>query len=535
MFGESDAFGIGVELEETWAYGVALREAKRLGIDESELCVMNFAEGGSSNSAIARMVLTQCSCVRPDLVLINFAQHQRIEAYANGSTFPVGPWHDTEHAEQTVAHAHEAGGLKARLGDQLERARAFLRYCDHDQGLFQSTRDVLLVQSMLKAEGIEALAIARTPEHYLRPEIVEDFALGPLVELIDREFFRLDISPLHLVEDVDWSDVQHYGPRTHAAVAERAFAALRGTAAPLEPDPDVEQHKQNVALVTDSVRDFYTELPFNYHGTEKDALAAIRQPTIERTYPDLHRFLQESAVHRTESNGSLNLSVLEVGCGAGWLSHGLALHYNVDVEAIDLTPAALDRARALAPRVGTEARVRFRECNVFDFHTSQRYDLILSMGVLHHTGDAWAALKRVARYLAPGGHVYLGLYHAPGRRVFLDEMGRLAREEGEEAAFQRYRELDRVHAGDDTLARSWFRDQVLHPHETQHTLKEVCGWFDELGIELVSTSINRFGPISDRALLFDDELEYEGVSRRALFDEKRYFPGFFTAFGRRTT
>lgn len=52
-------------------------------------------------------------------------------------------------------------------------------------------------------------------------------------------------------------------------------------------------------------------------------------------------------------------------------------------------------------------------------------------------------------------------------------------------------------------------------------------------LELVTTSINRFQPISDRELLFDLELGYEETSRRALFEENRYFPGFFTALARR--
>ena len=291
--------------------------------------------------------------------------------------------------------------------------------------------------------------------------------------------------------------------------------------------------EDSVARVTTSVREFYTDLPFNYHGTKEAAIEAIRQPTVQRTYPDLHAYLESLAAERAAHDGRPDISILEAGCGAGWLSHGLALHYPVDVDAIDLTPAALERARELTPILGDGDRVRFRECNIFEFESTSQFDLIISIGVLHHTGDARAALERLAPYLARGGRIYLGLYHAPGRRVFLDELWRIARTEGEEAAFQRYCSLDSVHAEDPTLARSWFRDQVLHPHETQHTLKEICGWLDDMNLELMSTSINRFAPFSDRELLFDAELQYEEVSRKALHEENRYFPGFFTAFARR--
>ena len=42
---------------------------------------------------------------------------------------------------------------------------------------------------------------------------------------------------------------------------------------------------------------------------------------------------------------------------------------------------------------------------------------------------------------------------------------------------------------------SWFRDQVLHPHETQHTYEEVLGWFEDLDFKVVSTSINNYANI----------------------------------------
>jgi hypothetical protein len=54
-------------------------------------------------------------------------------------------------------------------------------------------------------------------------------------------------------------------------------------------------------------------------------------------------------------------------------------------------------------------------------------------------------------------------------------------------------------------ARSWFRDQVMHPHETQHTLREISEWLTGAGLTLQSTSINAFAPIGDVALLFAQE------------------------------
>ncbi|MBA3657699.1 MAG: hypothetical protein H0W69_10150, partial [Gemmatimonadaceae bacterium] len=80
---------------------------------------------------------------------------------------------------------------------------------------------------------------------------------------------------------------------------------------------------------------------------------------------------------------------------------------------------------------------------------------------------------------------------------------------------------------DEEHLRSWFRDQVLHPHESQHTLKEMAQLISEEGATVVSTSINRFQPIEDMNELFILEQEMERAGEEAL-RKKRYFPGFFT-------
>ena len=279
------------------------------------------------------------------------------------------------------------------------------------------------------------------------------------------------------------------------------------------PSPSHER-----AAVRDAVRTFYEALPFNYHGGVESSAEAVEANPVAAVYPDLHALLGSGRVRRA----------LELGCGAGWLTNTLARHYGVDVTAVDFTAPALARAREVAARLGVTARTNFVQGDLFGFTSAAPFDLVVSMGVLHHTGDARGGVLHAASLVAPGGHLCLGLYHLPGRRVFLDALQGLAAREGEEAAYQKYRALDRVHQGDETLMRSWFRDQVLHPHETQHTLREVSGWLAGTPMELVSTSINRFAPIADLEAVFALEAGYAERSRRALEVERRYFPGFFT-------
>ncbi|HEU4419241.1 MAG TPA: class I SAM-dependent methyltransferase [Planctomycetota bacterium] len=277
------------------------------------------------------------------------------------------------------------------------------------------------------------------------------------------------------------------------------------------------------AAIGSAVRSFYDDLPFNHWGSVRAAADAIRTNVIRDTYPDLHALLGSGEVR----------SVAEFGCGAGWLACSLARHYGLAVTALDFSAKALQRAQALAVEVRVADRVTFVCRNLFDELPVSDVDLVISLGVLHHTGDARRAFGHVQRAACAGGHVHVGLYHRHGRQVFLEMFRELVASRGEAAAFERFRALTAGRGSDEEHLQSWFRDQVLHPHETQHTLREVVGWLDEDGLELRSTSINRFERIDGRDALFEMEVGYAERSRQANVVEGRFFPGFFTFLAQR--
>jgi SAM-dependent methyltransferase len=278
--------------------------------------------------------------------------------------------------------------------------------------------------------------------------------------------------------------------------------------------------------VTAPVTAFYDELPFNYGESAESAAKLIRtRNQVAANYPDLHELLRAGPA-----------SLLDVGCGAGWLSHTCAFRYGAHTLGIDLSATAVARAQAVARELGLEDRAGFRVSDLFRRELTDSFDVVCSLGALHHTADLRGAVEIVSERVATGGSFYLGLYHSYGRAPFLElfEQYRerdLTPEEFDEA-FALYAELD-SRSTDETLVRSWFRDQVLHPHETQHSLREIAGLLDPLGFEVVSTSINRFEPIVDLDPLFESETAYEERARHALHVERRYVPGFFTVLARR--
>jgi SAM-dependent methyltransferase len=275
---------------------------------------------------------------------------------------------------------------------------------------------------------------------------------------------------------------------------------------------------------TGRVLGFYQELPFNCYSNAADTAIELMRANRLKEYP----VLDEELTRRK------NLSVLDVGCGAGWFTLSCAHHYGHRTTGIDINHVALRQARNVARFLPSGEVARFIETNLFEFDPDEPFDVVNSLGVLHHTPDCPAAVKRAASWVAPGGWFHLGLYHLYGRRPFLEHFKKM--QDGGATNATLYREFARLTPDitDETHRQSWFRDQVLHPHETQHTLAEAKMWLAEVGFEIVATSLNGFRPMASVDAVIQDESRQESLAQAALAGG-RYFPGFYVVWARRTT
>lgn len=266
------------------------------------------------------------------------------------------------------------------------------------------------------------------------------------------------------------------------------------------------------------VLEFYKSLPFNYQDSVENQVKAIRTRDSVSAYPVLPPLLGKG------------ISVLEVGCGTGWLSNAISFYYKSSVLGLDFNSVAIARAREVAQAM--KLTTTFEVADLFVYQPKTLFDVVISLGVLHHTDNCQAAVRRLCLdFVRLGGHIMIGLYHKYGRQPFLDHFQEM-KERGatEKEMLARYRKLHPLK--DETHLMSWFRDQVLHPHETQHTLAEMLPILQESGMELVSTSINRFQPINSVEELLEEEMTYRDIAMQRL-QENKYFPGFFVFLARK--
>jgi SAM-dependent methyltransferase len=163
-------------------------------------------------------------------------------------------------------------------------------------------------------------------------------------------------------------------------------------------------------------------------------------------------------------------------------------------------------ARERLRRSGGRERVRdlrIERRSLLDLDDEGPFDLINSVGVLHHLAQPEAGLRALARRLAPGGVLHLFLYAEAGRweihhtQKALGLLGvgsgatglRLGRELLRELpAGNRLRRHHEERWALDTTADANFADMYLHPQETSFTVASLLAFVEEAGLHLVGFS-----------------------------------------------
>lgn len=222
--------------------------------------------------------------------------------------------------------------------------------------------------------------------------------------------------------------------------------------------------------VTGVVKNFYEENPFpNYDDLDnaQSLMDKARQGVFAR-------LLDEQLPH-----GAV---VLEAGCGTGQLTNFLGLHWNRSVFGSDMCLNSLRLAKGFRDSCHIK-NAGFLQMNLFrPAFRDGVFDVVVSMGVLHHTGDPLGGFRSISRLVKPGGHIIIGLYNKIGR-LTTDFRRRVFQFTGDRLKF--LDEHVRNKRYNEARKRAWFMDQYKNPHESKHSYDEVLEWFGSTGYEFL--------------------------------------------------
>ena len=106
---------------------------------------------------------------------------------------------------------------------------------------------------------------------------------------------------------------------------------------------------------------------------------------------------------------SAGLRALDVGCGNGYVLAQYA-RFGAVVAGVDLTQTAINMCHSRFDLVGLKGDFRLTDGDRLPF-ADGTFDIVCSMGVLHHIEDPRPMIAEMYRVLKPGGRIILMLYH----------------------------------------------------------------------------------------------------------------------------
>jgi 2-polyprenyl-3-methyl-5-hydroxy-6-metoxy-1,4-benzoquinol methylase len=166
-------------------------------------------------------------------------------------------------------------------------------------------------------------------------------------------------------------------------------------------------------------------------GIDDDVSTLVRAQYEENPYPRwveappvgkamsvtdyLHRLFPLVDFEEHDTPGGTD--ILVAGCGTGYHSILTAQQFDgARVLAVDLSLNSLVCAKHKTRSLGVTS-IEYAQADILKLGSIGRdFDVIESIGVLHHLADPWAGWKVLLPLLRPGGFMQLGLYSEVARR-----------------------------------------------------------------------------------------------------------------------
>lgn len=163
------------------------------------------------------------------------------------------------------------------------------------------------------------------------------------------------------------------------------------------------------------VRDYWNKRPCNLRHSPREAGSREYFDEVEaRKY-----FVEPHIPAFAEFPRWQGKKVLEIGCGMGTDTMNFARH-GAQVTAVDLSEESLALARKRAKVFGLDKSINFVRANAERLSEQvpvEKYDLIYSFGVIHHTPHPEAVIEQIKKYMDPESLFKIMVYNKASWKV----------------------------------------------------------------------------------------------------------------------
>ncbi|HEX5211356.1 MAG TPA: tetratricopeptide repeat protein [Pseudolabrys sp.] len=265
----------------------------------------------------------------------------------------------------------------------------------------------------------------------------------------------------------------------------------------------------------------------------------IRPAPIDKA-PSIDVFLHRHFPRATFQplNKTDAIDILIAGCGTGQHSIEAAERFaSARMLAVDLSVASLSYAKRKSQALGLTT-IDYAQADILKLASLDRsFDLIESVGVLHHLDDPLAGWRVLLSLLRPGGFMRLGFYSEIARRDIVrirtliaergygrtaDEIGRARQDLIGGAASGGFTD---ALAFNDFFSISECRDMLFHVQEHRLTIPEIESFLEENDLQFIGFDLD-LRLIEQYQARFPDDKEMNDLKQWHVFETDN--PNTFT-------
>ena len=217
-----------------------------------------------------------------------------------------------------------------------------------------------------------------------------------------------------------------------------------------------------------------------------------------------------------------NPKILIAGCGTGQHAIETATRFkDCEVLAVDLSLSSLAYARRKTEELGL-TNIEYMQADILDLGSLDRqFDIVESVGVLHHMKDPMAGWKVLTDCLKPGGLMKIGLYSELARKNIVQmrhEIQKLSIDSGD-AAMKLFRQYvvnseeehhKQIVLNPDFYCLSGLRDLLFHVQEHRFTISEIKDSLAQLDLDFCGFEFR-----SDKKA---DKFKSQNLAQDAIYD-----------------
>ena len=164
-----------------------------------------------------------------------------------------------------------------------------------------------------------------------------------------------------------------------------------------------------------TVRSYWDERPCNIRHSDRE----VGSKTYFNDVEERKYFVEPHIPAFADFKRWQSKKVLEIGCGIGTDTMNFA-RAGAHVTAVDLSEESLKIAKIRANVFGLNT-IRFYQANAEELTSIipvERYDLVYSFGVIHHTPQPEKALEQIRHYMDADSTLKIMVYHRHSWKVF---------------------------------------------------------------------------------------------------------------------